>query len=134
MRLFARAGTRQIGNALVLVVLALAAGPSSSVQAVPANVLGVYTGYGNAAADRAIGADLGHPLAFGSDYIPYTHGWAGMVDPRIESLWAHSGLRMVYGLPMFPDRCGISRAACWNAGAAGNYSGLFLADRAEPGQ
>jgi hypothetical protein len=78
---FARAGTRQIGNALVLVVLALVAGPSSPVQAVPANVLGVYTGYGNAAADQAIGAELGHPLAFGSDYIPYTHGWTGMVDP-----------------------------------------------------
>jgi hypothetical protein len=48
-----------------------------------------------------------------------------MVDPRIESLWAHSGLRMVYGLPMFPDSCGISRAACWNAGAAGNYNSYF---------
>jgi hypothetical protein len=54
--------------------------------------------------------------------MPYTEGWAGMIDPRIESLWAHSGLRMAYGLPMFPDSCGISRAACWNAGAAGNYN------------
>ena len=91
----------------------------------PTSVLGAYTGYGNAAADQAIGTELGHPLAFGSDYIPYTGGWAGMVDPRIESLWAHSGLRMVYGLPMFPDSCGISRAACWNAGAAGDYDSYF---------
>ena len=125
MRLFARRGTRRIGNVLALVVLAVVAGPVSSVQSVPASVLGAYTGYGNVAADQAIGTELGHPLAFGSDYIPYTAGWAGMVDPRIESLWAHSGLRMVYGLPMFPDSCGISRAACWNAGAAGNYNSYF---------
>ena len=32
---------------------------------------------------------------------------------------------MVYALPMFPDSCGISRAACWNAGAAGNYDSYF---------
>jgi hypothetical protein len=48
-----------------------------------------------------------------------------MADARIESLWAHSGLRMVCGLPMFPDSCGISRAACWNAGAAGDYDSYF---------
>jgi hypothetical protein len=125
MRLFARTGTRQIGNALALVALAVVAGPVSSVRAVPASVLGAYTGYGNVAADQVIGAELGHPLAFGSDYIPYTSGWAGMVDPRIESLWAHSGLRMVYGLPMFPDSCGVSHAACWNAAATGNYDSYF---------
>jgi hypothetical protein len=95
------------------------------VRATPASVLGAYTRYGNVAADQAIGAELGHPLAFGSDYIPYAQGWAGMVDPRIESRWAHSGLRMVYGLPMFPSSCGISGAACWNAGAAGNDNAYF---------
>ena len=81
MRLFARRGTRQIGNALALVVLAVVVGPVSSVRAVPDSVLGAYTGYGNVAADQAIGAELGHPLAFGSDYIPYTSGWAGLVRP-----------------------------------------------------
>jgi hypothetical protein len=125
MRFFARKGTRRVGNALALVALAVVVGPVSPGPAGPASVLGAYTGYGNVAADQAIGAELGHPLAYGSDYIPYSSGWAGMVDPRIESLWAHSGLRMVYGLPMFPDSCGISRAACWNAGAAGNYDGYF---------
>ncbi len=126
MRLLARRGIRQIGNVLALAVVAVAVGPVSSVQATaPGSVLGAYTGYGNAAADQAVGSKLGHPLAFGSDYIPYTAGWAGMVDPRLESLWAHSGLRMVYGLPMFPASCGMSSAACWNAGAAGHYSAYF---------
>ena len=52
MRLFARRGTRRIGNALALVVLAVVKGPVSSVQAFSASVLGVYTGCGNVAADR----------------------------------------------------------------------------------
>ena len=126
MRLFARRGGRQIGNVLALAVVAVIVGPVSPVQATaPGSVLGAYTGYGNAAADRAVGTRLGHPLTFGSDYIPYTAGWAGMIDPRLEALWAHSGLRMVYGLPMFPASCGMSSAACWNAGAAGHYSAYF---------
>ena len=81
MRLFARRGTRRIGNGLALVVLAVAAGPVSSVQAVPASVLGAYTGYGNVAADQAIGAELGHPLAFGSDYISVHRGLGGHGRP-----------------------------------------------------
>jgi hypothetical protein len=126
MRLLARLGAGRFGNVLAVAVLALAAGPgSSAVAAAPASVLGAYTGYGNARADQAIGAQLGQPLAFGSDYIPYAQGWAGMVSPDIETRWADSGLRMVYGVPMFPASCGLSSASCWNAGAAGSYDGYF---------
>ena len=110
---------------LALVVPAVAAGPVSSVQAVPASVLGAYTGCGNVAADQAIGTGLGHPWRSGPTTFRTPRAGRAGFDPRIESLWAHSELRMVYGLPMFPDSCGISRAACWNAGATGNYNSYF---------
>lgn len=98
MRLFARMGTRQIGNALALVVLAVVAGPVSSVQAVPASVLGAYTGYGNVAADQAIGAELGHPLAFG----PTTFR-----TPRAGRAWS---IRALSPSELIPD-CGWSMAS-----------------------
>ncbi|HBW18616.1 MAG TPA: hypothetical protein DEH11_06175 [Actinobacteria bacterium] len=112
--------------AAVLVMATIPVSAAARASTVTASVLGAYTGYGNVSADQAIGSVLGQPLAFGSDYIPYAQGWSGMTNPDIESRWANSGLRMVYGLPMFPTTCVIGSAACWNAGADGSYDSYFV--------
>jgi hypothetical protein len=122
---------RHIGRKLIVIVAAMlcvAAVPLPAMamaSTTPAAVLGAYTGYGDVSADQAIGTALGRPLVFGSDYIPYSQGWSGVTNPDIESRWANSGLRMVYGLPMFPTTCTSGSSVCWNAGAAGAYDPYF---------
>jgi hypothetical protein len=106
-------------------VLAAVAAPAPAQASVPASVLGAYAGYGRVSILQSIGQQLGHPLVFGSDYIPYAQGWSGLTNPDIERRWANSGFRMSYGLPMFPTTCVAGDPTCWNAGAAGQYNSYF---------
>jgi hypothetical protein len=113
------------GAGLLALTASVIASPALAADTVPSSVLGAYTGYGNVTTDNAISAQLGTPLAFGSDYVAYAQGWSGITNPDIESRWSNSGYRMTYGLPMFPTTCSVGSATCWNAGAAGAYDSYF---------
>jgi hypothetical protein len=118
-------GLRLLIGASISVILVTTMPATALASTIPSSVLGAYAGYGNTSQERAIGAELGKPLVFSSDYIAYNQGWPGVTNSNIESLWTSSGFRVVYGLPMFPTTCVIGSATCWNAGAAGAYNSYF---------
>ena len=85
--------------------------PHVNVGSVP---LGLYAGTGASSQIARFATRTGTKPSLGSDYLPRTDGWAGMVTARslgrVLNRWHASGLRLVLGVPMIPTRNGLASA------------------------
>jgi hypothetical protein len=121
--------------------------PPSTTYA--AKSIGAYSGWHNFAGDKAIGALIGHPLTFASEYLDYrdpTNGWSstgqGITNAsyiqQVQALQATNGtnFRMAWGIPMLPTvsldpvthtttNCITTPATCWAQGSSGDYNQYY---------
>ncbi len=122
-----------LGAVLVTALCAGCAGNGAGTAPVPnVNVgrvpLGLYAGAAEPGGVARFAAQTGSDPSLGSDYLPRTVGWAGMVDVRplrrILAPWEASRYRLVLGVPLIPTRDGRA-VGTLAAGASGAYDDEF---------
>jgi hypothetical protein len=86
----------------------------------PSPVVGAYVGPGQPDTADQLGASVGGHLNYAMDFLdPST--WSAFTDPTWPvSIWAGHGYRMIWGVPMLPNRGGSM-----STGASGGYNLYF---------
>jgi hypothetical protein len=92
---------------------------------------GVFAGTGSPSGISSFESTTGANVSLGSDYLPFTSGFAGMSNAQdLEwwtAPWVGAGCQLVLGVPMIPENSNGVPAGTLADGAAGKYNNYFRA-------